>query len=307
MRARRERMAALAALGAASGLAFPPGRGAVLFFAQMKSAAWPGIAVAAGAFFAIAMAALSESARLGGQRPEPVDFAGWSRQALRCLLAALAAAVMLARAGELGAVALPVQRGYLFGAGIALFTALALALSGPEAAGGAGALMAGLALMTALGCLLDSRPVRLRFIGEVELKLAGSLPWAVAMGITFAAMSGGCAAWTLERFRGCRPTGAAARATAGLCAVLVASNAAILRHGDALLAQREPWVLLTARWGKAGFWLCAALGWMGAVCTLSAAAGALLSSLRAGGRRRGTALFALICGCVVFAALSWGR
>ena len=36
MRARRERMAALAALGAASGLAFPPGRGTVLFFAQMK-------------------------------------------------------------------------------------------------------------------------------------------------------------------------------------------------------------------------------------------------------------------------------
>ena len=73
-------MAALAALGAVSGLAFPPGRGTVLFFAQMKSASWPGIAVAAGAFFAIAMAALSESARLGGQRPGvSVPFPGSGR------------------------------------------------------------------------------------------------------------------------------------------------------------------------------------------------------------------------------------
>ena len=213
----------------------------------------------------------------------------------------------LSRAGELGAVALPVQRGYLFGAGIAFAAALALAVSGPEAAGRTGALVVGMALMTALGCLLDPRPVRIRFVGEVEVKLAGSIPWALALGIVFAAMSGGCAAWALERFRGCSPVGVAARATAGLCAVLILSNAALLRQGDVLLAQREPWVLLTARWGEAGFWLCAALGWMGAVCTLSAAVGALLSSLRTGGRRLGTALFALICGCVVFAALSWGR
>ena len=299
MREKAERRAALTAMAAVSGVGLASGRELVLFFAQMKEAAWVAVLAACGLFGGFVALTVGEgeaSARRGGMVA--------LRDALRLLLAALASAYMLTRLGSLGALTLPLRHGYWFGAGFGLLAALAIRWT---RSGGA------LGLLVTLGLsgfyvanALDGRPPRVNLTGATEFSLSGSYPAALCLATLYAALTGCAAAWSLRRVRRdtVRPLNVALRCAALMACALVPGVIALLRGGDRVLVQPMPWVVLSARWGVAGFWLCAGLMAMCATASLSAAAGVVIDALR--GKRRLLAASMLAVGVSLFCVLSFG-
>lgn len=300
MRERAEWRAALSVMAAIAGVGLSSGRELVLFFAQTKGAAWAGVLAACALFGVLTafVAARSDACRARGGLERAAE-------ALRLLFAALVSAFMLTRLGEVGALTLPVRHGYLFGAGFGLLSALIIGWTGP------GWL---LGLVTTLGLsafyiasALDGRPAKLYLRGETEFALAGSMAAALSLSAAYAAMNAVAARWGLRGVRPgtVRPVALGIKAAALMAAVLVPGCAALMRAGDTVLIQRLPWVVLSARWGIAGFWLCAGLSGLCAVATLSAALGLLTDRLRT--ERRALAVYMLTGGLAVFCILSFGR
>ncbi len=280
---------ATAALGAASAAAFASGRAMVVFFAQTGWASWPGIALAATAF-GLMMGATARLARSSGAS----SFAELCRRWLgrgkgrvvglfHALLLSVLASVALLNAGEAGALTLPVQRGFLWGMGLALALAILLCLSPRRALPWAGILLvaAGTAFYAALA--LDPRPPRLYLRGEAVLTLAGNLPAAAALALCGASLDACAAADAVCRCagEGERPARVSLLSGLGLALVLSAGNAALARGGPLLISMALPTVPLAARWGLVGFWVCAAFGFLCNAVTLSAALSGLIGWLRA--------------------------
>lgn len=300
MREKAEWRAALSMMAALAGVGLSSGRGLVLFFAQLKDAAWAGVLTACLLFGAMAafMASRGDSRRVRGGLERAAE-------ALRLLFAALAAAFMLTKLGEVGALTLPLHRGYLFGALFGLLIALILAWTGHG-------WPLGLLLTLALAGFyaanaLDGRPARIHLRGETTFALADSMAAALILSMLYACMNACAAGWSLHRtLQGTvRPAALGTKAAALLAAVLVPGVAALLRGGDAVLIQPMPWVVLSARWGIGGFWLCACLQALCAASTLSCALGLLIGRLRTD--RRALAAFMLTGGLAVFLILSFGR
>lgn len=275
--------AALAILAAIAGTAFASGRELVLFFAQMGWAGWPGIAFAALTFGALVgllcRAAVRYSAdsfpalcrRMLGPR------ANGLARGMYGLMLSVTAFVMLHGAGRLGALALPLRHAWLWGAAAALLIALLVNLARfrPLPWLGIALLAAGTAFYIALA--LDPRPVRVYRHGAVELALEGSLPAALLLGLLYAAMNIGIAAGVAARFaRQARPWRVGLGSGLMLLGILAAYNGAVARGGRALLFQAMPTVVLAARWGVRGFWLCAGFGFLCRAATLAAALGGLM-------------------------------
>ena len=284
-----ENRAALAIVAAVAGTGYASGRELVLFFAQTGPVGWAGVAFAAAVFGALTALLCRWAGQLGaGDVPAlcrrgipgaPGRAAGWAYG----LLMALTAAAMLCSAGEIGALTLPLAQGGLWGMGLALLIALGMRLSRLKALPGLGLalLVAGTVYYTALA--LDPRPPRVWLRGGVTLALEGSLPAALLLGLTYAAMNACLAAGPCLRFGApASPKGVGLRCTAMLLLLLGSANWAVVRGGRDLLGQAMPTVLLSARWGVAGFWLCAAFSFLCAVTTLSAALDALLTHPRGG-------------------------
>ena len=298
---------ALAAMAAVAGTGYASGRELVLFFAQLGWAGWVGIPFAA-AVFGLLMALLC---RWAG-RMDSGSFAQLCQRLLGCragvaagwlhgLLLALTAAVMLCGAGEVGALTLPLRFGFLWGAALALLIALILNLSGLRALPGLGLAVLAVGALFYAGLALDPRAVRVYLRSEVALALEGSVPAAILLALAYGAMNACLAASAVARFgRGARPAGVGLLCAAMLGALLGCANAAILRGGRELLGQALPTVLLSARWGVAGFWICAGFSFLCAASTLAAALGGLIDMARRGGRKRGmialAALVVLACG-----------
>lgn len=270
-----ERRAALAAAAAVAGLGGASGRAMVLFFGQLGGLRWAGIALAS-ALYGLLLAALGRgAAACGAQTPGELfrrllgRRAGRLAGALHELLLAGMAAAMLSRAAGLGALALPLARGEIWGAGLAL--ALALGLSGRAlpALGGI-ALASGTVLFCALA--LDPRPVRVYARAETVLALEDNPAAAAVLAALYAALaaalSGGAVLRCVRGIR--RPLWLGLLGGLGLAATLTSANWALLRGGRHLLGQAEPGVLLAARWGVAGFWLYAAFAFLGATASLAA-------------------------------------
>ena len=300
MREKAEWRAALSAMAAISGVGLASGRELVLFFAQMKGAAWAGVLAACALLGGMAalIAARGEACRARGGAERVAEV-------LRLSFAALASAFMLTRLGELGALTLPVRHGYLFGAGFGLLVALAASWTG---IGWPLGLMMTVALSGFYAAnALDARPARIRLTGETTFALADSLPAALMLATAYAAMNACAAAWSLRRVRqgAVRPAALGMKAAALLAVVLVPGCAALLRAGDDVLIQPMPWVVLSARWGLAGFWLCAGIGALCAASTLSAALGLLTSRLARDDRA--LAIYMLVGALAVFCILSYGR
>lgn len=300
MRERAEWRGALSAMAAIAGVGLAAGRGLTLFFAQTKTAAWAGVLAACVLFSALAAFTTAQGetcrARSGLERVA---------EALRLLFAALMAAFMLERLGEAGALTLPVDHSYLFGAGFGLLAALIVHWMGLGWPLGL-AVTLGLVAFYAANAL-DGRPPQIHIKGATDFALAGSYAAALALALVYAAMNACAAAWSLRRERQgtVRPAALGLKAAALMAAVLSPGVAALLRGGDRVLIQPMPWVVLSARWGLAGFWLCAALSALCAASSLSAALGVLLSRLRTD--RRALAVYMLIVGLAVFCIRSYGR
>jgi uncharacterized membrane protein YkvI len=284
----------LAIVAAVAGTGYASGRELVLFFAQTGRAQWIGIGFAPVVFGLLTallcrcgagMGANSIAVlckRLMGKRMGAV--AGW----LHGLLLALTAVVMLCGAGEMGALALPVRYGWLWGAGIALLIALLVNLSGlrPLPWLGLIALTAGVMFYGALA--MDPRSPRVWMEGAIQLALEDSWPASILLALAYAAMNAALAANVVLGFgSGTKPWRVGLGCALSLWALLAAANWAIERGGRRLLGQAMPTVVLAARWGLTGFWICAGFGYLCAVTTLSAALSGLIGAMRGGGHKGG--------------------
>lgn len=300
MRKRAEWRAALSAMAAVSGVGLASGRELSLFFAQMKGAAWLSVLTACALFGGMTACIVGE-----GDRAAQRGALALVRDALRLMLCAMASAFMLARLGALGALTLPLRHGYLFGAGLGLSVALALRWShGIELLG----LIAILGLSTFYSAnALDGRTARVNMTGATEFSLSGSCPAALILAALYASLTACAAAWALRQVRRdtVRPMAVGLRCAFLMACALVPGCAALLRGGDLVLIQPMPWVVLSARWGIAGFWVCAGLMALCATATLSAAMGVLIDGFR--GRRRGLALYMAAAGLALFCMLAWGQ
>lgn len=277
-----EARAALAAAAAVSGAGFASGRELVLFFAQLGWAGWIGMFVASAAFAALIGAVCGQARRIGAddlprlywRRLGPA--AGAVAGAMHGLLMAMIAVMMLANAGRIGALTLPLRYGFLWGASLSLMIALMVNLGRLRALPWMGLLAAALGAAIYAGLAVDPRPVRVYLRGETTLALRGNLPAALALALLYAALNGAVAGGAAARFSGgARPARTAALSGGLLCGMLLCAGAAIARGGERLLGQAMPTVILAARWGKAGFWLCAGFSFLCATATLSAAIASL--------------------------------
>jgi len=289
MEKRSEAPVALAVVAAVAGTGYASGRELVLFFAQTGRAGWLGVCFAP-AVLGLLTALFCRCAR----RVEAKDFAqlchrlmgrrmgavaGW----LHGLLLMLSAVVMLCGAGETGALTLPVRYGWLWGAGSALMIALLLNLSRLRPLPWLGLLLLAAGVAFYGGLAADPRPPRVWLNGSVALALEDSWPAAILLALAYGAMNAALAANVALRFgTGARPWRVGLLCGAALWALLAAANGAILRGGRALLGQAMPTVVLAARWGLAGFWACAAFGYLCAVTTLASVLGGLVDLLRSG-------------------------
>jgi len=278
---------ALAAMAAAAGTGYASGRELVLFFAQLGRAGWIGVALAPVVFGLLTAMLCRLAARAGGEglagmfRGLLGPRAGAVAGALQGTLLALTAVVMLWGAGELGALALPLRFGFLWGAGLALLAALLLNLGGMRALPWAGLAVMAVGVALYAGLALDARPPRIYLRGDVRLALEGSVPAAILLALAYGSMNACLAAAVAARFGGrARPLRAGALCGAMLFALLLCANLAVARGGRQLLCQAMPTVVLAARWGLAGFWLCVGFGFLCAVSTLAATLGGLIGLLR---------------------------
>ena len=307
MRAREAWRQSLAMMAAIAGTGLIPGRAIAFFFGQLKSTAWLGVCMASLLFGSLTAGMAWCAQKYGSQAfsREGALFQLWDL--LRGLFASLLTSIMLVRAGEIGALALPLRHGYAFGSALALTAAALLCLNAERLFPGVGLAVSTVTALFFAALALDPRPIRLLVHIETEFRLAGQISSAVLLAVLFAAMNA-CAAGMMA-LRPCAgsPLSLGARNGGMLFAVLTLGCMALNRGGDALLAQPEPWVLLSARWGIAGFWICAGVEYLCAFCSLAAALQALLLRLRAHRGRWVPALFPMLISAVLYGALSCGR
>lgn len=285
MRKNGSARAALAAIGAAAGTGFASGRALTGFFTQLGGLSWLGVIAAAATFgllcggcVRLAVRANAGSLAALARRTLP---GGVMRVLglLHGLLMASTALAMLLTAARLGGLALPLRRAALWGMGLALLLGLCAERGRPAA--GLVLLVLGAAFYG--GLALDGRPPRTHFRGEVELLLGGSLPAALGLALCHGALNACVAADAVARFSGgTSPTRTGVLCGGGMGLLLLLGNAALTRGGEALMAQSLPLVLLAARWGLVGFWLCCGFGFLCAAATLSAALKTLAGWLRRG-------------------------
>ena len=283
MRKCGEWRAAASAVGAAAATGYASGRALVIFFMQLGWAAWPGVMLAAASFALLltGCARLCVRADAGGFAALCCRMLGRGKARVvgvfHGLLLAMAAAVSILNAGELGALTLPIDRGFLWGMGAALALAALLNLRGGRGMVAVGAAASGLAVLFYLALALDPRPPRLYLTGEAVLTLSGSVWAMLALALCHASLNACVAADALCRRVNDQtdPRRLGLMCAAGMAAPLLAGCAALSRGGPLLLASALPTVPLAARWGLAGFWICAGFGYFCNVATLAAALGGL--------------------------------
>lgn len=286
---------AFAIVAAAAGTGFASGREIVWFFSQTGRAAWAGIP-----FACLIFALLTGLTARAAVRHDALSFPDLCRRmlgrrtaqvacALYALLLAVAFMVMLRRAGETAAIALPLEHAFLWGLTFALLAALLINGNGLRALPLLGLPVVALGMLFYAALALDAGPVRVYVRGDASLALEDSVPAALLLALSYSAMNACLAAGAAARFGRLSDSPAAlgARCGALLCALLLCANAAIARGGRALLIQALPTVLLAARWGLTGFWICAGFGYLCAVATLTAALGGLIDLMRAMACRMG--------------------
>ena len=267
---------ALALVAAALGIDFASGQALATFYGQLGRASWLGVAVSA-LLFGCMTGFIAGQARRSGARSAGGFFArlpggglGKGASLLYGLIVILAAGMLTASAGRMGALAVPVERADLLGAAAALLVALALALAG------GGALRTGGGILTIV--MLGFEAMLLWFAQlpqtpryAIELRLQGN--WAAALGF---ALLHTCACLCIVFGMLLKLSGGRVHpARLGGCAggafglLLGVGNAALMWQDERILALKLPFVALSADWGSTGFYVNAGLGWLFCVFSLA--------------------------------------
>ena len=287
---------AAAATAAVTGAAFASGRGVVVFFSQMGRASWIGVGCAS-AMFGLLCGILCRFAQRTGAR----TFAGVYMRLLGArrgatvglvhgLLMVLTAGVMLAAAGKLFALTLPLYNAFWMGVLFSAIVALLLNLRGMRAMSAVGLPAVAICGAFYAALALDPREAAVHLRYETVLELNGSALAALLMAALHSALCaslGGVPAVCMADGAG-RPARFGARCGMMMMILLSAANAAMMRGGERLFSQALPTALLAARWGKAGYYASAFVMWLCTATTLSAAIGALAGLAEAVRERRGS-------------------
>ncbi len=294
---------ALAIVAAIVGAGFASGREVMTFFSEMGAASWLGVGVAC----ALVGGITAMLAQLGA-RTEAKSFPGLfgALMGQACedamhmshgLLMTILASVMLAAGGELGALTLPVGGARYIGMGFTLACGLWAARGGMLARLGGAVFPLILAFFAALAA--DGRPVDASVYAQRAYEIQASAPLALLLGAVYAALNLSLAGGVVLLNRA-EPKKVGLYTALLLAALLIPANAALLRHREELQFVAMPSVILAARWGTAGFYLCALCMELAVVSTMAASIASLRAQL-AGIRSGGWALAGILTLSALFA------
>lgn len=244
-------------LGAAVGAGLASGRELASFFACYGKWGWLGIVLAATVILALLPAEIPMSWQ--GRWPKKL----WLL--LQGLLMIVTGGAMLAGAGEVTALMLPVHGAYW--AGIAATLALAWLLAHRTHVGLAWVSMMLLCAMTVLiiaGILLP--PMRAARIDEMHPVDA------LWRGMAYGGFNAALMRPVMEH-RGAKPAGM--RRGCILIALLLSAGTALLQRHPALIPEPMPFVRLASCYGPAGYGLCAVCLYLAILSTLTACIRAL--------------------------------
>ncbi len=238
-------------LGAVIGAGLASGREVASFFTRFGPWSWPGIVLAATVLWLLANAEHRPQGRL------------W--RTLQTLLLIATGGAMLAGAGEVAALTLPIHGAYLIGLGGTLALAWRLAR---RTIGGltwvSRGLLAVLAILVALG--LTRPPMQ-----AVPLTVP-SVPVALLSGVAYGGFNAALQAPILAQYdalpSAARRRGATLTALI-LLMLLCLCNAVLMRH-PALIGEAMPFVRLTAQLGPVGYALGAVTLYLAILSTLTA-------------------------------------
>ena len=285
MKIPRELKAACAVNAAVIGASFSSGREAASFFACTGWASWCGIAVSA-ALFGLLMGMICHFAIETGARDLPGIYyrkldarCGDTIGVVHALLMLMMGAVALSTAGELGMLALNGSYPYLIAAAVAVLLALAVTLSSFRPLSSLGLLLTPLFIVFFAALALDPRPATAgAYIKTATLDLRGNFPVAVLLGALFAclkaAMACGVAAANAS---GLKPWLFGTMCGALMALTAAAVNWALQRAGAGVWALNLPSVVLAARWGVFGYYICIFVMWAGTVAVLSCAIASIMA------------------------------
>lgn len=280
-----EIVAACAVNAAVAGAAFSSGREVASFFAVAGWASWIAVAVAA-ALFGVLMGMLCHFAIETGAKNLPGIYyrklderCGDAMGVVHALLMLMMGAVALSTAGELGMLSMDGDYPQFISAGLALIVALLLTYRGMRPLAALGVVMTPVFILFFLALALDPRPTRAgAYLAETSYDMRGNVPVAIVLGALFAflkaAMVSGVAAVRSQGLRAAR----FGLACGGILAVMAASlNWALQRGGRELWSLNLPAVVLAARWGVAGYYICVYVMWLGCAAVLSCAIGSIMA------------------------------
>ena len=292
--------AAMAAVGAVVGAGFASGREIDSFFRRCGPWSWLGVASAAVVTGAIALGVL----RRPGQGGMPEGWHGrWPGRLWQGMFGALllfTGGAMLAGAGEIAALMLPLPGAYLLGLlGTAVLTVL-LARQGTAGAGRAGkALTALLLVMAGAGFLLPARSgaVVAPAASPGQSLLRGASYAGFNMALAVPELASAAPDMTRRARRQC-----ALLLAAVLGALLAGGNGLLLRH-SALRGETMPFIHLMAAYGRAGYALGGVAMYLAVLTTACAALRGLWTLGEGRKWRMLSALGMLACAGVGFAGV----
>ncbi len=281
----KELAAACAVNAAVAGAAFSSGREVATFFTVAGWASWIAIAVAAG-LFGVLMGMICHFAIETGAKNLPGIYykklderCGDAMAVVHALLMLMMGAVALSTAGELGMLSMDGGSAQFVSAGLALAVALLFTYRGMRPLAALGVVITPVFILFFLALALDPRPTRTgAYLSEATFDMRGNIPVAIVLGTLFAflkaAMVGGVAAARSQGLRAAR----FGVACGGILAVMAAClNGALQRGGRELWSLSLPAVVLSARWGVAGYYICVYIMWLGCAAVLACALGSIMA------------------------------
>lgn len=275
----KELRGACAVNAAVLGATFVSGREAAVFFAGAGWASWFAVA-AAGIVFGVFMGMICRFAVDTGARDMPEIFrrkmderCGDAVGMVHALLMLMMGAAALTTAGELGMLSLGGDRPYLIGAGLAVAAAALAAISGIRPLRVMGLVIVPVCAVFFISLALDRRPAAAEAYLQAEyMGIEGNVPAAVIMGAMYASLKAAmaCGAAALNS-RGVVPWkfGTACGVIMGIIAC--GANWALQAAGQGVWALNLPMVVLAARWGSAGYYICILVMWLGTAAVLACA------------------------------------
>ena len=291
--------AVLGIIGAVVGAGFASGREIMQFFSRRGNFSW-----ALAALAVCAMAGLMDRIMKKGNdlnRLLPPENSPWLFRLPLFLLFLTAGGAMTAAAGELAALTVPLHHARAGGSLAALAACTALSRKPGNALGCLGGML--------LPALIAEIILCLNVPGGVERQARFSFPAgldAAFQAVSYSGMNAALAAGVLCDTGAGRSRRDIRRITAGAACVLAlllgAENAVLLPHADELERAALPTVMLLRHYGKAGYYLSAAVLFLAVSTTLIAALHGLRSLLPQ--RRAGEAAFLLTA---FSAQLGFGR